>query len=226
MRTHSKLILAALAATMLLSIGIGTASASRLSVNERNFELIWNELLTGGSTTKTKLEFIARNVNANVQCRVTLLGSFLERTIKKETNINQNTINHAELEGCTGGSATIHKETLPWTSRYRSFASSLPRIRSINVGLIGASFVVEAGGLTCQTRTEVNHPGVGIVGESASAPETGLETTGEPENITAERNNRIPLEGGLCAFGGEGEFGGIGLIRNLPRTAKIKITLI
>ncbi len=164
MRTHSKLILAALAATMLLSIGIGTASARGLSVNERNFEFIWNEAL---GTPKTKLELIARNTGANIQCRVTLLGSFVERTIKKEVNLNQNKINHAALEGCTGGGVTFHQETLPWNSRYRSFTGTLPRIRSITIGLIGISFIIEAGGLTCQTRTEVNHPGVGIAGNSA-----------------------------------------------------------
>jgi len=224
MRTHSKLILAALAATMLLAMGISTASARSLSVNERNFEVIWNEAF---GAPKTKLAFIAPSASVNVRCRVTLLGSFVERTIKKETTITQNRINHAELESCAGGTATIRTETLPWNSRYRSFTGTLPRIRSITIGLIGATFLVTAGGLTCEAATEVNHPGVGIIGDSAEARETGLETTGEAENLAAERNNRIPLGGGFfCAFGGESEFQGIALVRNLPRTAKIRVTLI
>jgi len=224
MHLRTTLILAALAATALPAIGVGGATARNLSVNERNFELIWNEAL---GAPKTKLEFIARSNMANIQCRVTLLGHFVERTIKKETLIDQGAFTHGELESCTGGTGTIKTETMPWGLRYRSFEGTLPRIRGIANGIIGARFRLEAGGLACETGTEVNHPGVGIIGNSAEATETGLEASGEPENITAARTNRIPLRGEFaCEFAGEAEFGGIGLLRNLPRTAKLRITLI
>jgi len=217
MRTYSKLILAALAASALLALAVSSASAGRLSTNEKNFELIWNEAL---GATKTKLELIGRTAGINIQCKVTLLGSFRENTITKTTANNQGTINHGELSECEGGSATIRAETFPWNLRYRSFTTSLPRITSISTGLIGARFRTESGGTTCESTTETNHPGIGIA-------EGGLETTGEPENIIADRNGRIPLRGSfLCGFAGEGEFGGTGLIRNLPRTGKIRITLI
>jgi len=215
MRTYSKLILAALAASALLALAVGSASAGRFSTNERNFELIWDNALAG----KTKLELIGRSAGVNIQCKVTLLGHFNENTIIKATGIDQGSINHGELRECEGGSATIRAETFPWNLRYRSFTGSLPNITSISTGLLNARFRSEAGGLTCETRTEANHPGIGIT-------EKELET-GEPENIIADRNGRIPLRGSfLCEFAGEGEFGGIGLIRNLPRTAKLKITLI
>jgi len=217
MRTYSKLILAALAASALLALAVGSASAGRLSTNEKNFELIWNEAL---GATKTKLELIDNSAGVNIQCKVTLLGSFRENTITKTTANNQGTINHGELNECEGGSATIRAETFPWQLRYRSFTTSLPNIRSISTGLIGARFRSEANRLTCESTTETNHPGIGIA-------EGGLESTGEPENIIADRNGRIRLRGNfLCEFSEEGEFGGVGLIRNLPRTGKLHITLI
>ena len=225
MRYRSKLTLAALTAAALLAVAVSGASARSLRVTERNFELIWNEAL---GAPKTKLRFTVPG-RAPVECRVTLLGRFVETTIKKETTIRQNTVNHGELESCTGGTATIRTETMPWESRYRSFTGTLPRIRSITIGLIRATFRIrEPGGLECEAATTVERPGIGIVGNSADAAETGLETTGEPENITADRTAGIPLrgEGFLCAFAGEGRFEGIGLVRNLPRTAKIRVTLI
>jgi len=212
----SKLILTALAATALLALAVGDASAGRLSTNERNFELIWDNALTG----KTKLELIAASAGINIQCKVTLLGRSTESTILKSTSINQGTINHGTVTECEGGSATIRAETFPWQLRYRSFTTSLPRIKSISVGLIGARVRIESGGTVCESTSEANHPGIGVV-------EGGFETTSEPENTIADRNSRIPLSGNfLCGFAGEGEFGGIGLLRNLPRSAKVKITLI
>jgi len=213
---HSRLMLAAVAATALLGLVVGSASARSLSTDEKNFELIWDNALTG----KTKLELIDNTAGLNLQCKVTLLGRFRENTITKTGGNNQGTINHGEVSECEGGSATIKQETFPWNLRYRSFTGTLPRITSISAGLIGARFHFESAGLGCESTTEANHPGIGIA-------EGGLESTGEPENITADRNGRIPLRGNfLCEFAGEGNFGGTGLIRNLPRTAKLNIQLI
>jgi len=217
MLCRSRLILAALAATVLLAVAIGDASAGRFSTNEKNFEFIWNEAL---GVTKTKLELIGRAAGTNVQCKFTLLGRFRETTILKATGLNQGTFNHGEFKECEGGSATIRAETFPWNFRYRSFTGSLPRITSLSIGMIGARYRWEAGGIACETQTEANHPWIFIL-------EGGLEATGEPENVISDRNGRIPLRGSLsCNLIGEGEFGGIGLIRNLPRTEKIRLTLI
>jgi len=216
MLSHSRLALAALMATALLALAVSDASAGRFSTSERNFELIWDNALPG----KTKIEFIAPSAGINVQCKHTLLGRFAERTILKATGINQGTINHSLLNECEGGSATLLSETLPWSIRYRSFTGTLPRISGIALGIIGARYRIESGGTTCDIITEPSHPAVLII-------ENGLETTGEPENATFDRNARIPLRGSLpCGFAGEGEIGGTGLIRNLPRTGKLQITLI
>jgi len=225
MRYRSKLTIAALSATVLLAIAVGGATASRLSVNERNFEFIWSEALGG---TKTKLTFTAGTRNI-FECRVTLLGRFTESTIKKEPSTNQATIHHGELESCANGTDTIKSETMPWNIRYRSFEGSLPTIRSVTFGLIKAAFRMrESGGTECEWMTELNHPAVLIAGNSSETSETGFASSGEPENITAERSGPIPLggEGLFCAFAGSGTFGGTGLIRNLARTRLIRITLI
>ena len=223
MRTDAKLVLTALAASAILALAVGGASARSFSTNEKNFELIWNNALTG----KTKFSFLMRGVGARIECNVTLLGGFTNNTIAKSTNTNQGTIRHGELESCTGGTLTIRTETLPWNLRYRSFAGTLPTIRSITTGLLNATFLVTPTSLpTCEFATEANEPGVGIIGNSRTA-ETGLERTGEPENITAEEGNRIRLFGNFgCTIAGSAEFEGRGLIRNLPRTAKVRVTLI
>ena len=222
---RSKLILAALSATMLLAVVVSGAAARNLRLSEGNFELIWDNALGG---PKTKLKFISSRF-ATIQCKATLLGS-LPSTISKNTGTNQGTINHAELSECEGGAVTIRTETLPWHLRYRSFEGSLPRIRSVNIGLLRAGFRIrEPGGLECEFQTEVNHPGVFIVGNSAEAPEIGLERSGEPESITLEKRNTIPFNSFefLCDFStGSVELGGIGLNRNLARTAELRFTLI
>jgi len=217
MRTYCKLILAALAASALLALAVGSASAGRFSTNERNFELIWDEAI---SPFKTKFELIARSAGINVQCRLSLLGSFRESTITKTTGNNQGTINHGALTECEGGSATIKQETFPWNLRYRSFVGSLPTIQRLSTSILGFRLHIESAETSCEATTEANHPGIGIV-------EGGLESSSEPENMIGDRNARIPLRGSfVCEFLGEGEFGGVGLMRNLPRTAKLRITLI
>jgi len=211
MLNRSRLVLAALAAVALLAVAVDGASAGRLSVTERNFELIWNEALTG----KSKLEFNAASMQA-IQCNVTYLGHFIERTITKTTGNNQGAITHGELSGCVGGLVTLRTETMPWNLRYRSFAGALPNITGLGLGIVNAQYRAESSGLTCEVATEVNAPAV-VTLETFSA--------GAPENVRADENATIPL-GGACAFISPGRIGGRGLIRNLPRTAKLTITLI
>ena len=192
MRIKSMLVLAALAAAALLAVAVGGASARNLSVSERNFELIWNNALTG----KTRLIF-GDNLGHHVECNVTLLGRYSANTISKTPGINQGTINHGELETCVHGSATIRTETMPWNLRYIGFTGRLPRIETIRTGLIGASFRVrEESGLECTSTTEAEEPGVGII-EGASL-----------ENIRADETRTIALNGGLCAFASPGRFTG------------------
>jgi len=218
MHHRSRLILAALAATAVLALAVSDASAGRFSTSERNFEVIWDNALSN----KTDLEIIDSTAGINIRCRATLLGHFNESTIIKSSSINQYTITHgAIVNACEGGSATLRTETLPWNGRFRDYIGTLPRITSIFLSFIGMRIHLrELRGTECEATSEANHPAIHIV-------ERGLETTGEAEDIIADRNGRIPIRGSfLCDFAGEGELGGIGLIRNLPRTGKIRLTLI
>lgn len=225
MSTPSRLILAALAATMLLAIAVDSAVARNFRVGEKNFEMIWGEELP---SPKGKREVNIPSTGTNIQCKVTYLGRFSESTIKKETGTTQGNVNHVEFRECTGGTAMPHTETLPWPVRYSRFIGRLPNIGAIILDILDVWSGRETGGLECEARAEVNHPSVAIVGNSTEAPETGLERRGEPENVTIDRSARIPLsgEGFLCAFAGEAEEGGIGLLKNLPRTALLHLTLI
>ena len=210
MRTKRKFILLALAAAALLALAAGGASARSFSVSERNFELIWNNALTG----KTRLIF-GDNLGHHVECNVTLLGRYSTNTIAKTPGVNQGTINHGETEGCVHGSLTIRTETMPWNLRYIGFTGRLPRIETIRTGLIGASLRWrEESGLECTSTTEAEEPMV-FIREGSSL-----------ENIRADETRTIALNGALCGFASPGRFTGRGLIRNLPRTANITITLI
>lgn len=48
---------------------------------------------------------------------------------------------------CTGGSATILQETLPWDLEYRSFAGTLPNITLIDQGIEGFAMSVDESGI-------------------------------------------------------------------------------
>ncbi|HXE45939.1 MAG TPA: hypothetical protein VN635_12175 [Conexibacter sp.] len=224
MSVRSRFIISALVVTMLLAGAVGSASARELLVSEQHHSWIW---LLGHALLHPRIVF--SNGQIRVQCNLRLGGGTNERIIKKETTTTIGSITNGEVEECEGGTATLRRETLPWSTRYRSFTGTLPRIRSSSESVIRATFRIrEREGLECEAATEVNHPLVFIIGNSSEQAETGLETTGEAEYITADSTHRIPLrgEGFLCAFAGEGEISGVGLVRNLPGTGKIRITLI
>ena len=214
MHHRTKTILPLLAATALLALAASGASARSFSFSEKNFELIWNPALT----SKTQLTFGDNSGSIVIECNVTLLGRYSVNTVAKRTEVNQGTINHGETEGCRNGTLTIRTETMPWNLRYRSFTGTLPAITTITTGMIGATFRVrERNGATCISQTTTAEPGVGIIEERL----TNLET------IRADETRTIRLGGEfLCNFATPGHFAGRGLIRNLPRTANITITLI
>jgi hypothetical protein len=191
MRLCSKLILAALSATMLLGIGVSSATARSFEIGswERGFRIVW-----------TALEF-SNNVGLEtVRCPVTLEGTFHRSTYAKVSGTLIGYVTRAIIRGertsCTGGTARIFGESLPWHLQYSSFAGTLPDIESVTLVMLGAHFGAEpaGSGLTCNGRTEAGHPGViqirspGVVGRLRFIR-------------SAVPSGRIPLEGsGLCAF--------------------------
>lgn len=217
MRTRSKLILAALTATILLGLAVSSASATRLSI--LNFE-------RGFRIAFTSLE-LSNNVGlATVRCPVTLEGTFHRRSITKTSGLLIGYITRAIVRGnlaageCTGGRASI-AVSLPWHVRFASFTGTLPSITAIRVQIVGARFTVEplGSGLACNSRTTEREPAFGTF---ATRSVGGLL---ELERATA--SGEIALEGaGLCVFG-RGIFAGTTTsVTILGGTTRLAVSLI
>ena len=189
MHRYAKLLLASLTATAILALAVGSASANRLSFSARTFRASWTELaFSGGGSTIT--------------CPVTLEGSFHSFTITKTTGALVGYVTRASVNGesrsCTGGTATIRQERLPWHIRYRGFTGTLPRISAINLGLIGLSYRVRnSSSVECNVTSEASHPEVVSI---------ALSEEQVAEDLTPDPTARIPLEEGICALSGEGSF--------------------
>jgi len=205
MRKSSKLLFTGMAAAFLMAFAVGTASANHLSISSRLVIIRW-----------TPLRFIAGS--NTISCNVTLEGSFHSATIAKVNEALVGHISRGSVNSCTGGSATILNETLPWHVRYAGFTGTLPNITGINLRLISASFRVQpSGSVVCLARSTIENPARGIANENAA--------THVVRELTAESGAGIPLNGFLCEFAGEGHFEGVGALENGAR-ASVTVTLI
>lgn len=212
MRTRSKLLLSALAAALVLSMAVGSASANRLASNSTSFSLTWARLT------------LAPSLGSSVICPVTLAGSFHSRTITKtlESLIGYVTSASVGAAGrttatCEGGTATILSATLPWHVRYGGFTGTLPNITGVILRLVGASFQINNGSLACLAATTAARPAIGTAAREAGGAITGLRT---------DETASIPLTGGggLCTLA-TGRFIGSGGVTG-DGGAAIRITLI
>jgi hypothetical protein len=201
MRIQTKMLLSGLAAALLLSLAVSSASARRLSINESRFYVIWSSLQFG-----EPFLFVEA-----VRCGVTLLGSFHSRTISKVPGQLIGYVSHATVRpasGCTAGEATILQESLPWHVQYDSFSASegLPRIRTVRLRLIGAAFRIHSSaGPTCLYITSETEPSKGdTVVEPTSGTVTGLTALREFRIRTHERSSELCPE--------PGEFQGTGSV--------------
>jgi len=210
MRQRSKLLLAGLTAALLLSMAVGSASANRLSTNERNFRVVWNPLSLEAA-------------EAIVECNVTLEGSFHTNAITKEPGSLIGHITRAALtRPCTGGTATILTETLPWHVVYGGYGGRLPAITGVTLLLLNASFRVDPASVflpACLARTTVENPAAGTAELNEELLVTGL--TPDPTAL-------IPLSGGFGCGIAEGSFSSTNsIVTRLGTTREdIKITLI
>lgn len=211
MQNTTKLVFAGLAATILMSLAVGSASARRIETSEQGFLARW--------TTESPLIFSA--AGNRVSCPVTLEGSFHSKTLSKVCGQLVGHISTAQVPPasppCQGGTATALTETLPWHIQYVSFAGTLPRITRIRLQLVGARFAITAGGVTCLAGTTQAHPAVSDVNVSA--------TTGEATSLRALPEFTIPLGGEfICGFAGNGSFEGttriLGSLVATPRDRK------
>jgi hypothetical protein len=207
MRTRSKLILAGLAATLLMSLAVSAASASRLSISNKNFRVTWTELIFTGPAGE-----------GFVTCPATMEGSFHSATIRKVEGALIGHISRASVASasCRGGSATFNQASLPWHVTYLGFIGSLPKIELIILLLQGVNFTVEVSGIRCgYGRPEDNARG------NANVEAGGAITSFRPD--PSIRLNRLsggfscPEQGGLA---------GPGMVTLLGNTTKITIRLI
>lgn len=215
MLTRSKLLFAALAAAAMMLALVANASARNFRITEREFEVLFN-----GSEG---LHFEAAGNNIN--CKITLLGHFLENTIPKIVGTKVGVVRHVEPTTaaeppCTGGTITVLTETLPWGVNYGGFTGRLPEITRIRLNLIGVAFRVRvtSNGLACLAGTNSREPASG---------EISLGANGRAETLRADETVGIRLGGGfLCEIAGNSHFSGTGTILPLPRTGSILVTLI
>lgn len=179
MTARTKRLGTILTATIALAMVVGNAQAAHLRISERNIRLTW-----------TSLEF-TNTVNAEtLLCPVTLEGSFHETTTVKTLGALVGYVTRASAgSSCTGGTVSLHQESLPWHITYEGFTGTLPNIEILKLLLLNVfGEIRERGGNTCSFRTEAEHPFVGSFVLN--------RTTGRLESFALEPNTRVPLTNG------------------------------
>lgn len=119
-----KLLLAAIAATLLLGALATSASARSLSSSSQTLRETFSVVEfrgSGGTTTR---------------CPITLESSFHSRTFAKTANSLVGYVTRATLGVCT---ATVLAATLPWHIQYTAFTGVLPRITGMRTRIVGFS---------------------------------------------------------------------------------------
>lgn len=147
---RTKLAFAAVAAAALLAVGTASAAASLLSVDHRDFRIVWAEMT------------ITMGVEA-VRCRVTLEGTLHSSTIRKTNGALIGHITRAiPANPCAAGALTLLQESLPWHVTYESFNGTLPNPTAVAVRIIGMAMRVDPPGATpaCLGTTTAERPAV------------------------------------------------------------------
>jgi hypothetical protein len=203
MRTPARILFGALAAALVLASAVSTASARRFELSNQSFRLVWAHLIFQGG-------------GAEVECPVTLEGSFHSRTLSKVSGqlvgyITRAIVAHPceknegwALNGVEVTPSGASPQTLPWHIQYNSFSGTLPTISLIRVALIDASFLVEVFNITCLYRSTQTKPQFGNINVVA----------GQATSMDALPENRVPKAAGqsiLCPA--EGELSGNATIR-------------
>ena len=189
MRTRTKLLIAAIAATALLGMAVSGASARSLEIrNSANgFSIAWSPL-----------RFAA--VGREGACPVTLEGTYAAATIAKRAGTSMGRITGANVGTCTRNTATFLRETLPWEVQYQSFTGTLPTITTVSLNLIRMSFKENLEGIECLAATRVEQPAGGIATIEANGAITGFR---------ADETRGIETSGGFfCSLGGRATFAG------------------
>jgi hypothetical protein len=181
MRRRGRGLAAALTSALLLAVMVDTATATTFTVVERATRANWTTMTFESSGT-------------SVRCPVTLEGSFTQGTFAKVARSRIGYVTRGAIGTCTGGTARILTETLPWTIQYSSFAGTLPNITSVTTRTIGAGLqITPTGSPTCTARSTEESPIVMIAQREGSS--------GQITALRIEEANTIPLSGeALCSI--------------------------
>lgn len=221
MRTYVKLVITGLLAAAALAALVGSASANRLSITNRNIRAVW-----------TSLEFLGP---VTIRCRATLEGTLHSNTINKvEALVGY--ITAARIgRPCTGGSAWAYNGTevnealpppntlptsLPWHVVYANFMGSLPGVTGVEFRVGLARFLYRANffgiNLLCVYRSS---PARGLLRLRANLGAGGVVTSLEASGTIESETLGCP----------EGEFNDSGtdsVVTLLGTATRISITLI
>lgn len=216
--TQSKRVLVGFTAALLMALVITNASANRLSLSNHNFRIAWRSLEFGEPGGGLPLE----------RCPLTLEGSFHSNTIRKVENALIGHISRASVitASCTGGSATVLQERLPWHLTYQGFHGTLPRITAVRFLVIGLSLK------TGETIVGVNFFCLmASTTESPFAGEAAIEAGGNISTFQPDAANGIPVRGaggGGCPVTSVNFSSptGDGQVTLLGNTTRIRLTLI
>jgi len=194
MQTRSKLLLAGLAAAMMLTFAVGSASANRLSTNAREFYVFWDE---PGSSGRLTFEGVLET-----SCEVTLLGSFHSRTIVKRPGALIGSITHVDINNCEAGTEA-RILSLPWHVTYEAFTGTLPNITAVRILLLRAAFEIDFGsGVIC----------LGISDASDNASGEARIAAGNVTSLIADSDQPILIDdvapSTFCDLSGSGRFVG------------------
>ena len=128
-------LLAITSAAMLLAALASAASARNYSTSSLTLRASFREFT-----------FVLPSSTTN--CKLTIEGSFHNRTAAKAIGSLVGYLTRAILGSCASGTATILQESLPWHARYSGFTGTLPEITTLRANVIGAALRVrEAGGI-------------------------------------------------------------------------------
>jgi hypothetical protein len=142
-----KLLPATAGATILLGLLVGAAPARTLSTSSQTFRATFDSI---------RLEVFL----GQIECRLTMEGSFGSRSVTKSAESLIGYITGATFGLCNNGVLVILRETLPWHLRYSSFSGELPNITSIRTSAIGFAFLFRPAvfEVSCLARSTQERP--------------------------------------------------------------------
>jgi hypothetical protein len=191
-----------------MSMAVGTASASRLSISNRNLRIVWRPL-----------RFISGESEASIQCNVTLEGSFHSATIRKVQNALIGHVTRASVASCGfGTSATVLTATLPWHITYEGFLGRLPRLEGVILLLDRTAFRLD----TLLTPVCLYQ----ALGAARTRGIANVEPNGLVTGVTADNTILLPLFEGLAECFRTSGFEGTGRLTLLGTNNNIRVTLI